>query len=316
MLDSIVIDTVAVENQIVTFCGDLLRGATGVHADAQKRLTAAQDQFDAHTNAATSKAQVAALQQAATALLGEDFRIIPEFTLPADQGSEWEKAYLAGTNGSLLKYQTDPSPTGLAVDFPVDDWLYGVARVRDKVRHWERIVMLAGAFDRPEPELAPVQLPYRDDDRWLALEYPNDPNFVVDSERLLYTAHYPAGFSKASAQCGILLDEWTEILPLEQETTGLTFHYDRPSTEPPQVMLLVTPPNLIGSWQWDDVVAALHETLDFAKQRAVEPVHLEGTPLNRLLPATLMALTLREVSISGNLAINNLALEAVRRSTQ
>ena len=62
------------------------------------------------------------------------------------------------------------------------------------------------------------------------------------------------------------------------------------------------------------LIAAVHETLDLAKQRAVEPSHLEGTPLNPLLPATLMALTLREVSISGNLSINNLAREAVRRS--
>ncbi len=314
--DTTTIDTAAVENQIVTFCGDLLRVSTGVRDDAQKRLDAAQVAFDAHTAASTSKAQVDALQQAATALFGDDFRIIPEFTLLADHGSEWEKAYAAGTNGELLKFQTDPLPAGRNVDFPVDDWLYGVARVRDKLHHWERVVMFSGAFTGGEPELTPIQLPYRSDDRWLALEYPDAPNFIVDSERLLYTAHYPLGFSKTSAQCGILLDEWTEILPMGEETTGLTFHYDRPSTEPPQVMLLVTPPQFIGAWQWDDLVAALHETLALAKQRAVEPSQLENTPLNRLLPATLMALTLREVSISGNLAINNLALESVRRSVQ
>nr|MDQ2999621.1 hypothetical protein [Chloroflexota bacterium] len=306
------IDTAIVEDQIVTFCGDLLRVATGVRDDADTRLKAAHDQFAAHTAAATSKAQVDALKQAAVALLGEDFRIIPEFTVLADHGSEWENAYTAGTNGELLTFQTDPA--GLNVDFPVDDWLYGVARVRGKLHDWERIVMLSGAFNRAEPDLVPVQLPYRNDDRWLALEYPNDPSFVVDSERLLYTAHYPLGFSKAAAQCGILLDEWTEILPMGQETTGLTFHYDRPSTEPPQDLLLVTPPEHNGSWQRDDLVAALHETLELAKQRAVDPSQLEGTPLNRLLPATLMALTLREVSISGNLSINNKALEAVRRS--
>ncbi len=310
--DTTSIDTDAIDTQVVTFCGDLLRVAAGVMGDTDKRLKDAQTQFDVHSAASTTKAQVDALQAAAKALFGEDFRIIPEFTLLADQGSEWEKAYSAGTNGELLKFQTD----NRQVDFPVDDWLYGVARVRDKLHHWERTVMLSGAFNGTEPELTPVQFPYRNDDRWLALEYPDDPGFVVDSERLLYTAHYPLGFSKTSAQCGILLDEWTEILPTGQETTGLTFHYDRPSTEPPQVMLLVTPPQMIGAWQWDDLVAALHETLDLARQRAVEPSQLEGTILNRLLPATLMAFTLRDVSISGNLAINNVALEAVRRAVQ
>ncbi|MCA0454431.1 MAG: hypothetical protein LCI00_10690 [Chloroflexi bacterium] len=312
--DATVLDIAAVENQIVTFCGDLLRVAAGLATDADKRLTAAQTAFDAHTAAATSKDMVEALKQAAAALLGDDFRIVPEFTLLATQGSEWEKAYTAGSSNELLRFQMDER----LVDFPVDDWLYGVARVREKLHHWERVVMLAGAFTGDEPDLVPVQLPYRANDSWLALEYPGDPAFVVDSERLLYTAHYPLGFSKNAAQCGLLLDEWTEILPLTEETTGLTFHYDRPSTEPPQVMLLVTPPDHIGRWQWDDLVAALHETLNLAKQRAVEPAQLEAnsSALNRLLPATLMALTLREVSISGNLAVNNHVTDFVRRSVQ
>ncbi|MEP6986982.1 MAG: hypothetical protein ABI970_15355, partial [Chloroflexota bacterium] len=163
--DSISIDTTAVENEIVTFCGDLLRVSTGVMNDADKRLKDAQTQFDAHSAASTSKAQVDALLAAAKALLGDDFRIIPEFTLSASHGSEWEKAYTAGSNGELLKFQTDDRQ----VDFPVDDWLYGVARVRDKIHHWERIVMLSGAFTGAEPELTPIQMPYRNDDRWLAL---------------------------------------------------------------------------------------------------------------------------------------------------
>jgi hypothetical protein len=111
-----------------------------------------------------------------------------------------------------------------------------------------------------------------------------------------------------------LLDEWTEVLPMENETTGIGFHYDRPNSEPPQVLLLVTPPAFTGSWQWDDLVDTLHETFALARQRAVEPAQVDATSLNRLLPATLMALTLREVSISGDLSINNKVLELVRRS--
>ena len=53
--------------------------------------------------------------------------------------------------------------------------------------------------------------------------------------------------------------------PAATETTGLAFHYDRPDSEPPQAMLLVVPPVLRGAWQWDDLVAALHETLDLAR---------------------------------------------------
>ena len=59
-----------------------------------------------------------------------------------------------------------------AVDFPVDTWLYGVARVREKMHAWEQTVMFAGAFGQPEPELEAMQLPFIPDDRWLASGVP------------------------------------------------------------------------------------------------------------------------------------------------
>jgi hypothetical protein len=128
---------------------------------------------------------------------------------------------------------------------------------------------------------------------------------------MLYTAHYAAGFDRTKEkQCGLLLDEWTEKLPGHQETTGITFHFDRPNSEPPQAMLLVNSPNRTGSaWVWQDLVDALNETLELAKIRAVEPAHIEEKSLNRLLPASLLAFTLREISISANLSNNNQIME-------
>ena len=39
------------------------------------------------------------------------------------------------------------------------------------------------------------------------------PDTVLDSERLLYTAQYRTPFDKTARQCGLLLDEWTEVDP-------------------------------------------------------------------------------------------------------
>ena len=50
---------------------------------------------------------------------------------------------------------------------------------------------------------------------------------------------------------------------------------------------------------------ALNETLELAKKRAVEPVHLDATPYARFIPATVMAAALYEISISANLGLNN-----------
>ena len=74
---------------------------------------------------------------------------------------------------------------------------------------------------------------------WLAMQFP--PDYVLDSDRLLYTAHYSTPFDKTARQCGLLLDEWTEVIPGTTRTTGITFNFDRPDNEPPQSILLVTP---------------------------------------------------------------------------
>jgi hypothetical protein len=190
----------------------------------------------------------------------------------------------------------------MAIDFPVDDWLYGVARVREKLHHWERVIMLAGAFNTAEPQLTPIQLPFKAGERWVAMPFPDTQ--AMDGERLLYTAHYTTPFDRTQRQCGLLVDEWTEVIPAREETTGVAFHYDRPNAEPPQVMLLVTPTSE-RVWEWQDLVDALNETLDMAKKRAVEPVHVDDTPYARFLPATVMATTLYQISIGANLALNN-----------
>jgi hypothetical protein len=74
-------------------------------------------------------------------------------------------------------------------------------------------------------------------------------------------------------------------------------------------MLLVTPPRETGPWDFDDLVAALHDTLDLAKSRAVEPAQLDGTGYAQLLPATVLTATRHPITISTDLARNNLAEE-------
>jgi len=290
--------------RVVAFAAELRVVAKNTTNNADKRITAAQAQLEAHATAAKPSAQVQALQDAAKALLGDDFRLIPEFMLDSAQRTEWSKAMTASQNGDLFQYQT----TTAKIDFPVDDWLYSVARVREKLGHWERILLLASAAGRDEPLLTPVQFPYADGASWLALEF--DPAQSREQEYLLYTAHYAAWNPNAN-QCGLLLDEWTEVLPGSQETTGITFHYDRPNSEPAQTMLLVNSARFADGWSWDDLVDALNETLDLARLRAVDPEQVAATPLNRLLPATLMGTTFYEQSISVNLAINNQVLRII-----
>jgi hypothetical protein len=302
------LDVKPLEDEVVTFSADLLNRltvlATSIHDRQIKPVDALLVQHDAESQPAV-RAQI--LDQAVKILLGEDFRLVPEFVLENDQGNELENAVHVSQSGQLLDFQVNTRKK----PFPIDTWLYGVARVREKVQHWEQLVMLSGAFGQTEPELMPIQLPFHSDDSWLALEYPADYRF--DGDRLLYTVHFATGaFDKTQPQCGVLLDEWTEVVPGETETTGITFHFDRPNAEPPQAIVLVVPPAFTGAWHWDDVVDAVNETLERAKRRAVEPTQIDDTAYARLLPATIASVTLYQISIMLNWAENNRVSQVVK----
>lgn len=288
-----------VEKQALSFAAELAAMVSSLAAELKTRRDACDQQLGVHAAAAGSAPRAEALSAAAQAIFGEDFKIVPEFALAPGQGAELSDAIEASTGGELLRYLEEETE----VELPVDEWLHGVARVRDQISAWEQSTLLAGAFGRPEPQLTPIQLPYRPEDRWLGLQFPDD--YKLDRDLLLYTASFAAPFDPAARQCGLLIDEWTEVIPNTELDTGIAFNYDRPSSEAPQSLLLVTPATADGQWEWEDLVGAVEETLELAKKRTVEPAQIDETAYARFLPATVMAATLRGISIAAVLAINN-----------
>lgn len=299
---------------------ELLTRAHALHEEVEQRVKAAGTALEGYDAAVTGPDRVRAGLDALKALLGEDVLAVPEFTPPEDLARDWRSA-LRDSEELIAHLRTDPPAPRT---FPVEDWLHGMARVRDKPRLWEKTVILADALigyggltvTREEPRLTPVQLPYRADDYWLAMDFPKDPRRrrPLNEDRVLFTAHYAAPSAQplpgVPQACGILLDEWTEVVPADRETTGIAVHYDRPDAEPPQAMLLVAPPRPDGAWTTEDLLTAISDTFDLARARAVEPVHLEDTAYAQLLPATVMSATRKPITVSTDLALGNLRRQA------
>jgi hypothetical protein len=300
-IDSGGFDVTPLGDQAVLLAADLAASLTSQLGQVTARGTATGAQLDLHDAAGTAAAAVAALQSAAAALLGKDFVLVPEFTLAQAQADEWANAVAASAGGTLLSYLTGTE----GIELPVDEWMYGTARVRPMIKAWETTTVLVEALRGPDdvPALLPVQFPYQAGASWVAMQF--DPADRPDSDRLCYTAHYPVPFDKSAPQCGLLVDEWTEVIPATNRTTGITFNFARPDNEAPQAILLVTPATASGTWQWDDLVGALNETLDLAKVRAVEPSDVDQTPYSMLVPATITASTLYGISIVTSLAAVN-----------
>jgi hypothetical protein len=266
-----------------------------LQTDLNKRIAVVEESFIAIDKEKSNAEKIKRLLVASKEILSEDFHLVPKFKLSLDQGDEISNA--VGDSNALLTFLNTKKK------FPVEDWMHGVARVREKIQHIENISFLTEALGTTEPELVPLQLPYQANDTWLAMDY--DKTYTVSGDKLLYTAHFATNFAKNDSQCGILVDEWVEILPAEKENTGITFHFDQPNTEAPQALLLVTPPQFKGSWQWKDLTDAIQETFLLAQKRGVDPDLIAKSDYAQLLPAVMMSATKYMITLSTNLAANN-----------
>jgi hypothetical protein len=231
-------------------------------------------------------------RNAARQIFGDAFNMIPTFELKNE--SELTAAVdfrNADPGNNLTRFSNNP--------LIVEEWLQGMAKVREKVELMESVCSFNDAFNESELELKPIQLPYRETDHWVAVEFPevkledfdNPDIFKPEGEFLSIVQQIPNGYTPHGLQSGLVIDEWSEIIPNKVETTGIAINYNQPNTEPPQTLLLAISPEITGSWKWDDLVAILHDTLDRAKKRAVEPDFLGVTPFSQLLPAIISSVS-------------------------
>ncbi len=295
--DLLNIETDEEERQIVILAEDIVSHVLKFNKILDNKILKIQALLVEYDQEGDALNRTKILTTATQKLFGEEFKIIPKFELGSAHRDEVQKCF--DNQEQILTYQIESKDA----DFPVDDWLYGIARVREKLGGWENLIVLSEQMNDTSLELNPLQFPYQNDDSWLALEFPE--NFVIDKDKLLYTAYFHS-FDSDKKQCGLMVDEWTEVIPSSTETTGLSFQYDQPNTEPPQAMLLGLPSTFTGSWDWDDLVGTLHEALDLAKLRAIEPEHIEQTPYSQFLPATVSSVTSYPfTTMALNYALNN-----------
>ena len=266
----------------------LLTQAVSVDAILADRLTAADEALVVPVDE-TPDQRVARLLAVATAVFGRDVTIVPRFTLT----DATELLTAAGDSAVLL--------TG-APPLAIDEWLESVARVRPAVEKYNRARLLGGLLGSPVADPTPVQLPYRADDRWAALPLVAGAEPPGDTASLV--VERPANFGTGATFAGLLIDEWMEVIPNANETTGVAFHFDQPSSEPPQALLLAVSPDLTGNWTWDDLEAVLTDTLDEARMRAVEPDHVQDTVFDQFLPAITPPVSNLPATIGLNLVAN------------
>jgi hypothetical protein len=222
------------------------------------------------------------------AIVGEVFVVLPKF----DYHNESDIALSNADHSQLLEHAV----TTVGMRYPAEEWLQSVSHVRSRAARWESIVALHEDVAGARLTLRPIQLPYRANDSWLAVEFPaSDPGdpglpFNIEHDTLSIVVHGDAAFTPATSRSGLLIDEWTETIPTNSEITGISFNFNQPAATPPQALLLAVAPGEGGAWSWRDLVAIVNDTLQRSKLRAVEPRLLDQvdrSEVNVLLPAIL-----------------------------
>jgi hypothetical protein len=171
----------------------------------------------------------------------------------------------------------------------IEAWLQSLSRVRPRVADLALCCAASQWTIGTEPELLPVQLPHRPGDPWIGESWPSGSAPPAGDMMSVMTVDAPVLFSGDLE--GLFIDDWTETVPTTQETTGIAFNFDRPNAAAPQALLIATPPQADGRWQWAELLGTVQDTFDRARLRAIEPDDLQTSPLFPLLPMMLMAFT-------------------------
>jgi hypothetical protein len=237
-----------------------------VLAQADRRITSA----DAATNAV---ARVAAI-------FGREFVFLPRFK-PAG-ASELDNALAASS--SLVTAPSD-----------VPKWFQSAARVRSPLNRWRKMALYSGALGNNAMEIEPAQLPFASGARWAALDFADEEHRHRSGLLSLALAR-PVQPAATDAWAGLLIDEWTEVIPNADEAGAVTFHFDSPGAEAGQAVLIAVPPAQTEQWDLDSLIATLNETIDLAKIRAVDGELLEK--LSQLLPAIYLTMNTEDDTIS------------------
>jgi hypothetical protein len=153
------------------------------------------------------------------------------------------------------------------------EWLERIGYVRPALKQFSEALLIHDAFLRAGGGLnfAVAQLPDLAGEKWVALHLPNSS----EQSRLSLLIGLADGIIIDPSMVqdghitGLFIDELVERLPANQEDTGVTLHFDAPSTEPPQTMLLAVTPEG-KSWDFDLMVDTLRDTLEMARLRSLD----------------------------------------------
>ncbi|MBE7448988.1 MAG: hypothetical protein HS111_08855 [Kofleriaceae bacterium] len=156
------------------------------------------------------------------AIFGPTFRFLPAFH--PSNGAALQTSFTAGASFGTMQ--------------PLR-WMHRFGRVRRAVGQLRRLAMSAEAirFGEARFELSAAQLPDDAAPTWIALRIAEEePLFKSGALSLSMRRSLTIGnlSNGTTLIAGLLVDEWSELVPTATEQTAFAVHYDSPGAEAPR----------------------------------------------------------------------------------
>lgn len=214
------------------------------------------------------------LTEAAKALFGKQFMLIPKFKL--FNSEEISAAYTAA-----------PDILPADIPLPMEEWMQGISKVRNKMTVVDNLNTFTEILLGEEPGAWPLQLPFVANDKWYGMknaDVDHDASKLSVVVQPFDTTVTGADFSDWCS--GIMVDEWSEIIPYPKQTAGLAFNYDKPVAKAPNCILLAVSPVVDSNgWSFDHLLGTVNSALELSKIRAVDPQLLGESEYGHILRA-------------------------------
>ncbi|MEO8621008.1 MAG: hypothetical protein ABI625_08075 [bacterium] len=259
------------------------QGRTMLKISAQRMAKGAE--LRTHPVATSPTARRDQLLERFHTVFGASYLVLTYFTLDAPTTTELKNGIAASTQtqgGDALAANT---------------WFARSARVRAAVARMGGCLRTAEILNTgARLDLKVAQLPFLAGERWVGL--PPLANTTIPNSKLSLVLHTLGTITAGARLYGLVVDEWTEVIPNVKETTALTFQYNPPDASAPQSVLLAVPPIPENDWTVESLHRVLMETLDMAKLRAVDPDLLGA--VYHYLPGLYLAFNAKDDTVSTN----------------
>jgi hypothetical protein len=232
------------------------------------------------------RARAGQLADRMRAVFGQSFVVLPCFN--------------CGTAGAELASALAASGTAQGGDeLAANGWFAQHARLREPLARLGACLRGAEVLGTGERlNLSVAQLPFVANEHWVGL--PPDTGNTLAVSKLSLVLQTIAPIDIAQSLTGLVIDEWTEIVPSATETTAIAFQFAPPDACAPQCLLLAVPPVPGADWTVDTLRQVLDETHDLAKLRAVDAEMLGE--MAQYLPALTLAFNATDGAVSTDVA--------------